>query len=430
MQDTVQVENIDSVQRKISIQVSADSVDRKFTEFFEGIKKDVQIPGFRKGKAPVGRIKQYFGHKARPSIAQMIISEYYTQAVREHDLNTVGNPTIKDYDPNSDQYPGNFSFDNSYDVELLVEILPKIDPVGYKELELEFPEYDLEEEIENKMLEYREQFAEHVQVLDRGAQQNDSVIVDFAGKLEDEDTPFAGGSAEGFSIKSLGSGDLIPGFEEQLVGMRTGEEKNISVSFPENYSATHLAGKDAKFDVKMQSIVEVKLAEVDDDLAMMVGCESLDELQTYVKSEVEKELQAKNRQSLESQITEKLLEANNFDVPNSMIDFEVQRLSGQIQKNGQKLAPNVIDIIKPAAERNVMKAMIMDAIYEKEDEVEVTPDELDNMLEEHAERNNTTKDELVSMLYRSNQMDAFMSVLKSKKVIDYIIELAKEHSEE
>jgi len=425
MQDTIQVEDVNSVQRKISIQVSADSVDRKFTEFFEGIKKDVQIPGFRKGKAPVGRIKQHFGHKARPSIAQIIISEYYTQAVREHDLNPVGNPTIKDFTPGEDEYPGEFSFDNSYTVELVVEILPKIDPVGYEDLALEFPESNLQEEIDNKLQAYREQFAEHNQILDRGAQEGDSLILDFVGKLDGEVEPFAGGSAEGFSIKSLGEGTLIPGFEEQLVGMQIGDEKIINVTFPETYSASHLASKDARFDVKLHSIVETKLAEVDEDLAMMVGYDSVGELENHVKQEAERGVQLQERNALEVQITNKLLELNDFDVPESMVNFEAQRLINQAQKRGQKLPPNVVEMIKPAAKKNVMRAILIDAIYNKEAGVEVTPAELDDMLEEHASRNNTTKDELVSMLYRSNQMDAFVGVLRSRKVIDYIIDIAK-----
>lgn len=430
MQDTIQVEDVNNVQRKISIQVSADSVDKKFTEFFEGIKKDVQIPGFRKGKAPVGRIKQHFGHKAKPSIAQMIISEYYTQAIREYDLNPVGNPTIKDFTPGQDEYPGSFSFDNSYNVELLVEILPKIDPVGYSEITLDFPETNLQEELDKKMLEYREQFAEHNQILDRGAKEGDSLIVDFVGKLKGEDEPFVGGSAEGFSIKSLGEGSLIPGFEEQLVGMQVGDEETIEVVFPENYSASHLADKESTFDVKLHSIVETKIADVDEDLAMMVGYDSVDEFKNHVKTETEKSIQMQERSALEMQIVDKLLEANDFEVPDSMVNFEVQRLVEQAKKRGQSLPPNIVDMIKPAAKKNVMKAILIDAIYNKEDGIEVTPAELDDMLEEHANKNNTTKDELVSMLYRSNQMDAFVGVLRSRKVIDHIIDNAKNNIKE
>lgn len=430
MQDTVSVEQLNSIQRKVSIKVSANSVDQKFNSFFESVKGEVQIPGFRKGKAPVHLIKQHFSNRAKPSIAQMLISEFYTKAMKDYDFSPVGNPTIEGFTPGKDEYPGYFNFDNSYSVDLLVETLPDVNPVGYKDIELEFPERDLEGLVDSKLASYREQFAERSQVTDRPAQEGDSVVLDFTGRLKGEDGPFPGGSAEGFSIDKLGGGSLIPGFESQLVGMSVGDEATIDVVFPENYNAKHLAGKEAEFDVKIQSIVSTKLADVDEDLAMMVGYETVEELQENIKAEAEEQISTAERNALEAQVVDKLLESNSFDIPSSMVNFEVQRIIKQAQSRNQNLPENIADMLRPTAEKNVARAILIDAIYDKEDDIEVTPDELDEMLEKHAEKNNTSKDELVSMLYRSNQMDAFMGILRARKVIDYIAECARNNTEE
>jgi len=425
MQNIVEVEELSGSEYKISINVPAELVDKKFDEFFESIKKQAVVPGFRKGKAPVSRLRQVYGQKARPTVSQMIIGEYYTQAVKDHDINPVGNPLIEDMKP-GDQYPGKFDFDNSYSVSLTIEVLPKLDPIGYKGLSLDFPEHDENELFNVMMKQYQEQFAERSQITDRGAELGDSLVIDFKGFVNDK--PFDGGEAQGFSVDSLGQGHFIPGFEDQIVGMKAGETKDINVTFPEEYRAAHLAGKDAKFTVTLHSVVETKLAEVDDDLAMMVGHESVDELKEHVQKETDKERKARNRLMLDKQITNALLEKNQFDAPKTMVEKEMLRILGKNKL--QNLPPQARDELKSMAEYNIKRAVIMDAIYEKEDDIEVTPEELNKMLEEHAVRNNQTKDELVSNLYNSGQMDNFVGVLRLSSTIDFIIDNANQESEE
>lgn len=425
MKDTIEVEELSATEYKIIIQVAPENVDKKFNEFFESIKKQTQVPGFRKGRAPVSRLKQHFGQKARPSVSQMLIGEYYGKALQDNDINPVGNPTLEGVKSDS-EYPGEFGFDNSYSVEMLVEVLPKIDPVGYKDIDVEFQQHNIEDLFNTKMREYQEQFAERSQITERGAELGDTLVVDFAGFINDE--PFEGGTAKGFSVDSLGKGHFIPGFEEQVVGMKNGDTKDVNVTFPSEYRATHLAGKDARFEVTVQSIVETKLAEVNEDLAMMVGYESVEELNEHVRNDTENERRLRDRHMLDHQITLKLFEANEFEPPKSMVESEQLRLLGNRKLN--ELPPQAKDDLQKMAEYNVKRAVIMDAIYEKEDSIEVTPDELSNMLEEHAQKNNQTKDELVSNLYNSNQMDSFVGVLRLASVIDFIIDNAKKEGEE
>jgi trigger factor len=420
MQEKVKVEELSKTKYKISINILPEEVDQKFNSFFESIKKQAEIPGFRKGKAPIERLKSLFLDKAKIPVAQSIIGEYYQIALSENSINPVGNPKIENFDGPS-SIPGKFGFDNSYSVELVVETLPVFDPVGYMNLKLDFPQNSIESIFDYKMMKYREQFAERKQITDRGAKIGDSIVLDFKGFIDG--IAFDGGAAQGHSIDKLGNANFIPGFEQQLEGLNINESKIISVKFPEKYPAEHLAGKEATFEVKIHSIVENKLAEIDNDLAMMVGFETIEELQNKTLEEAKKEQKLSLRQMLDGQIVSKLLESNNFDVPESMIIDELNRIIKIIQKQQkQNISQDTVDKLRQTAEFNVKRAVILDSIYNKENSLEVTPDELNNLLEYHAKANNKTKDEIVSMLYNTNQMDNFVGTLKIGKVLDFIID--------
>jgi FKBP-type peptidyl-prolyl cis-trans isomerase (trigger factor) len=160
----------------------------------------------------------------------------------------------------------------------------------------------------------------------------------------------------------------------------------------------------------------------------MVGYESVDELNEHVQNETNKECVLRDRQIMDHQISTQLIEANEFDAPKSMVEQEKTRLLGNVKPDS--LPQKAKEELQTMAEHNVKRAIIMDSIYEKEDDIEVTPEELNQMLEEHARANNQTKDELVSNLYNSNQMDSFVSVLRLASVVDFIINHAKKESEE
>lgn len=420
MEDTVSVEDVNGVQKRISILVSPNSVDKKFDEFFVGIQKDANINGFRKGKVPIPVLKQYFGSRAKSLVSQMLISEFYGKALKDHNLNPLGAPNVE----NNTDGVGKFNADNSYFVSLLIEVLPKLKPEGYKGLELNVPKQNKEPLVETRLSEYKNQFAERKQVNDRPAQDGDAVVIDFRGFLDG--SPFEGGSASGYSLDKLGGKTFIPGFEEQIVGMNVGEEKVIDIKFPEQYHAGNLAGKDAKFEIKLNTIVETKLAEVNNDLALMIGFSSVEELLAKVNSDVDEQLEKSGRANLEQQIITKLLATNSFDVPKSMVEGEKRRLLGQ----NRNISPHLENAVANSAKFNVQRAILLDAIYESESSIEITPDELDKLLATYATQHNMSKDDLVSNLYNSNQMDAFIGILRSQKAVDFIIQNARKNEGE
>ena len=419
--EAIRIEDVSQVEKKIFLNIENTVVNKEIDDFFSNVKKTAQVKGFRKGKAPLGMLKKLFQGKARLTIAQALLVRYYAQALKDHNLNPVGQPVVGDPDDDEKgEYPGEFSEDNSFTAELTVEVLPEVDPQNYKGLPLAPPDIDIDGLYDVKMLHHREQFAERKQITDRPAQLGDSMVIGFKGFIDGDQ--FEGGSEEGFTINSLGQSNFVGGFEEQIVGMSAEETKNIDITFPEKYGVAHLAGKEANFDVTVHSIIESKLAEIDNDLALMVGHSTTDELTTAVREEVTAEAMNRDLARQEFQIVQELLKHNTFEVPESMITLEYARILNQISGiDKDNLADNIKEDLRKKAKMSIQKAILFEAIYEKEDGLEVGPEELNDLLEIEAEKNNQTKDELVSMLYNSNQMDSFVSVLRNKKVAEFII---------
>jgi trigger factor len=422
MEDTIKIEDLSNIKKKIIIHVASATVNKKFIEFFDNVKKEAQISGFRKGKAPVEILKKYFKRRAEGTISQMLVSEFYQCAIKDYNIDPIGNPTIKNI---KDGLVGKFNNDNSYDVELTVEVLPKIDPIGYDDLTIDMPEHDVDKLCESRMQEYQEEFAEREQIFDVGAEKGDTLVIDFNGYINGEE--FAGGKASGYSIEKLCIGETnLPGFEDQLVGVKTNETRKIEVTFPESY-AGNLAGKDAEFDVTVHNIVRKTKAEVDEDLAMMVGYESVSELNEHIKNEIENEIENIDRNLVEGMIVKELIEKNDFDIPDLLLEQEKNRL---IKQNNLSNPPeHVMQKISEVAQNNVKKTIILDSIYEKEN-IDIAPDELNEYLEEQAKIYNKNKDEIVSMLYNTGQMDSFVSVVRARKTIDFIINKNTKKDEE
>lgn len=428
MEDLVKIEDISSIKKKILIQVGSESVDKKFDDFFNSIKKEAQIPGFRKGRAPTNILKKYLKDKASGAVSQMLVSEHYQNAIKNHNINPVGNPVIlndQEEAEGSKNNVGVFKDDGSYEVEITVETMPEVEPVGYDDITINLPDYNFDDLFERRMLEHRNSFAEREQVMGRGAEDGDSVIIDFKGFVDGEQ--FEGGTSENFAIDSLCSGTLIPGFEDQIVGMKASESKRIKVSFPDDYGPKHLEGKEAEFDITLHSIVRKKLADIDDDLAMMVGFETADELKENVKKEVVDEIEKNKKQILEYTITNQILEKNDFDIPEILVLQEEAKILQQ--SNIKNPSEQVIGEIKKNARDNIRKIILFEAIFEKE-KLEISPSELNDHLEEQAKIYGRSKDELVSMLHNTKSMDAFVGVLRVQKVVDFLSNLNTKKDEE
>ena len=420
-EEKIQVSKSSDTSYDVQFQIPPDEVESKMDSFLKEIKKNVEMKGFRKGTVPMGMLRQKFAEKCRVFVSQSLLQEYYPKLLSDHNLSPIGNPDVKEEHKN-DVYIGTFGSDNSYSIGMTLEVLPSIDPVGYKDLELDFPVIDEDKLYDDKLLGCREQFAERNEVEDRGANLNDSVVIDFKGSLDGE--LFKGGSAEDHLIDKLGHGSLIPGFEDQLVGVKVGQSKDVIVTFPDNYHAEHLRGKEAKFEVLVKSVVERKLADVDDDLAMMVGFDDVLDMEKGLKEQAKKEAELRLRNILDGQVSQKIVEMNDFEVPKTLLTDEQTRIMQNLNVK-ENLPENVVQEVKKHAKNNIKRALILNAIYEKEEDVEITPDEVNEALEKQAEASGKSKDEVVTILQNTKQMDPFVETLRSSKVMDFIIGASK-----
>lgn len=422
------VTNISDVLCEISIQVPPEQVDEKINKMAEIMRPNIELPGFRKGNVSLSHIKSAFRNNILNSVSQAICGEYIQDAVKELNISPVGAPRIMDQEKwltdigNGKKIIGKFSFDNSYSVVLYLDVLPKIDPTGYVGMDLVKPNINQDDIKNNKLLALRKQFSQRLPV-DRACCLGDCVVIDFVGKIDGVE--FEGGSASGHILNELGKAGFIGTFEEQLVGMKKGDEKNVEVVFPAQYRKAELSGKNAVFEVKMLNVIEVKLADVDSDLAMMAGFETVELLHEELDKQVVAEAESKVRNVLDRAIVEKLLQVNVFGAPAPLVEKEAGRIISGV---GMKNVPNeALDNIRRAAVFNIKRAMLFDAIYEKEKDIEITPDELDNLLQQHAQANGKTKDEIVSMLQNAGQMDNFVGILRVSKVLDFIISKANKN---
>lgn len=425
-EEEIRVEDLGEVKKRIVFNVGPEKVSSTTKEFLKGIKHEAEIPGFRKGKANVNQLQNFLGERVRTPVSNSLIQEYYAKALKEHNLNPVGEPVLEDQDADA-KYLGHFNEDNSFHFSLVIETLPVLNLVNYDNIKLDLPTFDVNELVKQKVESFQQQFAEKKQV-EREAKPGDMVVIDFTGYLDNK--PFEGGSADNFTIQTLGSDSMIPGFEEQIVEMKADERKTISVKFPDEYPAAHLAGQNVEFDIKMNSVIEVTPAELDNDLALMSGFSDVDEMNFKVEEDAKKVIQAKIRQVADPQIINHIIEHNSFAVPERLVEDEKNRLMKGVQEE-QNLPDNFEEQVADRAKYNIKRAIILETIYEKEEETNISPDELSAMLEDFAKQNDKTKDELVSLLYNNGQMDSVVGILKNAKTLDYLITLnTKEEANE
>lgn len=260
----VSVETTSQIERRVKVQVSAQEVDQAVVARLKDTAKNVRLNGFRQGKVPMAVVRQRFGQDVRNEVVGEVMRERYVQAITQESLNPAGYPQIEPLVNESGK-----------DLEFVavLEIYPEIELNGIEGANVERPVVDISDADVDQMIEtLRKQHASWQEV-ERAAEDGDQITIDFEGFLGDE--PFDGGTAEGHDLV-LGSNSLIPGFEEQLIGVKAGDESRITVTFPEDYQAEHLAGQEATFEIKVHKVSGQQLAELDEEFIKQFGVEDGD----------------------------------------------------------------------------------------------------------------------------------------------------------
>jgi trigger factor len=418
------LEDVSSVKKKLHIQVAPETISQQMVKAVADIAKKAKIPGFRPGKAPKAIVERHYSAEIETEVINKLISTSYLQALDEHKLSPVDMPSITNISPFDKAAPLNFT--------AVVEVRPNIELGAYEGIEVNDKSTDVTEEELNQTVErLRELYAQLEVVEGRPLDKNDTAIIDFEGFREGKS--IEGAKASGHML-ALGTNSLIPGFEEQILGMNCGETREIKVNFPEDYDTKNLAGTDAVFKVTLKEIKKKVLPEVNDEFAKDIGGnKSVDEL----KEGIRKDIEARKRDELSSaqreEIMSKLIEAHTFDVPQGMLERELQSMARQqatrMAKRGLDL--KTFDIAKfreenkALAEKRVKGFLLLDVIAVKEN-IEVSDQEVNGALAVMAKTAGQTVD-AVKKYYETldGGLDNLRSSLVHEKTLGLLLSKAK-----
>lgn len=315
----VSVESTSSIGRRLTIQVPAEQVDQAVENRLRETSRRARLNGFRPGKVPMNVVRSRFGAETRAEIVGEVIRQHYVQALTQESLNAAGFPEIE---PKVNEAGKDLEF--TADIEIYPEIdLKDITGVAITRQAADIADADIDATIEK----LREQAADW-QTAEKASEHGDQLTIDFEGFLGEE--AFEGGKAEGHTLV-LGSGSFIPGFEDQLIGAKAGEEPTITVTFPEEYQAEHLAGKEATFKTRVHKVEAKQLPEIDAEFMKRFGVEdgSEEAFRAEVRSNMERELSAAVENSVKQQVIEALKSANPIDVPKGLVQQEIDGLKRQ-----------------------------------------------------------------------------------------------------
>jgi trigger factor len=415
---------------RVDVDVPSEDVDRGMNRAARGLARDMRLPGFRKGKAPPSLIIQRVG---RETVLQEAVRDslpqWYEQALVTSGINPVGDPDIElTTVPENEGDPLSFKFE--------VGVRPKAKLGDYRGLEVGRPDPEVPDDVVDAELERLRDSSARLEPVERPAKEADFVLVDFRGSVDGE--AFEGGEARDELIE-LGSGRLIPGFEDQLAGAEAGQEVKVELDFPADYRAEQLAGKPATFDVTVKEVREKVLPDLDDDFAVSAGgFDSLDELRGDIRSKLREAAEQRIESEFRLSAVDAAVDASEVEVPDEILDARAeerwQRVERQIAAQGLdpaaylqmqgKTREEVIEESKPDAARELRREAVLEAVADQES-IEVTDEEMVEALEHTAQHERTTPEKLLERL-RKNGRDALVREdLRVRKAIDAVAEAAK-----
>ena len=409
----VSVETGEGLERKLTIQVPAETVETEVNNRLESIKGTVRIDGFRPGKVPLKVVKQKYSGTVLQEVAGELMQNSFREALTQENLQPAGDPVIQANAP---------VLGEAMEFTVTFEVFPEVSLAPVSELSVEKVEATVEDaDVDNMIDVLRKQKMDWNEV-DRASANDDRITIDFVGTVDGE--KFDGGSANDMPM-TLGAGQMIPGFEDALTGLKAGEETTFKVPFPEDYAAKDLAGKEAEFAVTVKKVEEPKLPEIDEEFAKAFGVESgdVDQLKSEIRANMERELARRLRTLVKESVMDALLEKNPIEVPSATVAQEAETLKKQteVQSPGTDLP---VDVFMGDAKRRVQLGMIL-AEVAKASALNINPDMVKQRIEEMAQ-DYDDPDEFVRY-YMGNQemLRGIETLVMEDKVVDWVVEQAQ-----
>ena len=419
--------NVKSIERKgnettIVVEIDKELMESGVNKAYLKARKSIMIPGFRKGKAPRKMIESMYGaHVFYEDGLEEIFPEVYQFAVVDQGVKAIGRPNLTDMQ---------ISEENIVTLTLTTEVYPEVTLGDYKGLEVEKAEAVVTDAQVQAELDRMAQNVASSETVERAAEMGDTANIDFEGF--DNGVPFDGGKGDNFDLK-LGSGSFVPGFEEQIVGMTAGEEKDIDITFPENYHA-ELAGKAVVFHVKLNKVTATTVPAQDDEFAKDVSeFETLEELKNDIRAKAQAEAEKQIQSSFEQACVEKAAENLTVDMPKALIetelDTQMERFAYQLQMSGYSMeqyakmmggdVSTMRNAFRPAAEKQAQINLTLEKVAELE-AIEVTEEEINEEFDKLAAQYSLELDKVKSMV----PVDEVKTSLQTRKAIKVIVDSA------
>ena len=420
----VEVENLEGLGRKLKVILETEKVEHAYQERLKEIAKKTRLAGFRPGKAPLPIIEKKIGQTLRREVASELMQSGFQQAVVDKKLRIAGSPEVK---------PGEIVKGKPLEFEVIYETYPEVELVDFTQIKIEHPTAKVREEDVNKALERIQRQHAQWNEVNRSSKEGDRVIIDFEGFIEKK--PFPGGNAKELPL-ILGSNEMIPGFEEALIGAASGEVKDVNLTFPENYPLANLANQSVLFKVEVHKVEEAELPALDDEFARKIGSKeamSFQDLKDKTNQGLEKELNRHIQSLVKKQVLDKLIELNPLEPPLSMIKDEVKHLQEitrqQIMmQQGKKINTNKIELPEdpylPQAKKRVILGLLIAEVIKKYD-IKTDKDKVRRRVEEIVA--NFPNAEEMANYYQSNKrlMSEIEAAVLEDQVVDRLVKEAQ-----
>ncbi len=414
----------------VEIEVPKEEVNEALEQAYRKMAKDINLPGFRKGKVPRKIIESRYGPEVFYNDAlEILVDPAYAKAVKECELEPINQPELELVQMEQDK-PLLF--------KVTVEVKPEVKLPEYRGVSVEQVKDEITaENVDSYLDSLREQHARLVTVEDGELQEKDMAVIDFSGKIDGE--VFEGGEAENYSLE-IGSASFIPGFEEQLLGAGTGEEREVKVTFPEDYQKEELAGKEAVFSVKVKEIKRPQVPELDDAFVQELSEEfsTVQEFREDIEKKLQENLQHRKKVELETKVIEKVAAEAEVEVPDVLVERELDNMIGEMEyylrmqglnmeQYGQMVEGGLEKIReerRPEAESRARANLVLDAII-KEEQIEATEEEIEEKIKEVAQKQDMNMEEVKVLFSRDGRMDMITHEIRYRRAIDILVEHAQ-----
>ena len=414
----VSVETTSGLERRMTVGIPADRIENEVNKRLQQTAKRARVDGFRPGKVPMSVIRKRFGASAHQEVIGEVIQSSFYEAIMQEKLNPAGAPSVE---------PKSMEAGKDFEYVATFEVYPEVTLAGFEAISVERPESEVTDADVDTMLETLRKQNTRFEAVERAAENGDQVTIDFVGKIDGE--AFQGGTANGTNLV-LGSGRMIPGFEEGLVGAKAGDSLTLKVTFPEDYQNLDLAGKAAEFETTVQAVAAPALPELNDEFFAQFGVNEggLEGFRAEVRKNMERELRQAIKTKVKGQVMDGLLKTNTVEVPKALISNEIDRLREQAvqQFGGANIQASQLpaELFEEQAKRRVSLGLIVAEVV-KQNDIKPDNDRVRAMVEELASAYQEPE-QVVNWYYQNEQqLGEIQSVVLEEQVVDTVLQKAQ-----